>query len=143
MLDECFEQLKDRDIILFSTYVWNEKISLAIAKKLKEYDKKKFIVFGGPSVPDNKFGKAEKYLKENSFIDVLIHQEGERSVLQLLDEYPNNNLKNTPNISYLDQNKNYCNNPNLPRLKDFDKVPSPYLVGIFDDLIKENPRKDG
>ena len=141
LLDECFEQLKDRDIVLFSTYVWNEKISLAIAKKLKEYDEKKFIVFGVPSVPDNKFGKAEKYLRENSFIDILIHQEGERSILQLLDEYPNNNLKNTPNISYLDQNKNYCNNPNLPRLKDFDKVPSPYLVGIFDDLIKENPKE--
>ena len=41
----------------------------------------------------------------------------------------------------MDQNKNYCNNPNLPRLKDFDKVPSPYLVGIFDDLIKENPKE--
>ncbi len=93
LLNECFEHLKDRDIILFSVYVWNEKISLAIAKKLKEYDKKKFIIFGGPSVPDNKFGKAEKYLRDNPFIDVLTHQEGERTILKILDEFPNIDLE--------------------------------------------------
>ncbi|MDA7583489.1 radical SAM protein [bacterium] len=141
LLDECFDHLKDRDVILFSIYVWNEKISLAIAKKLKEYDKNKFIIFGGPSVPDNKFGKAEQYIRENSFIDILTHQEGERSILKLLDEYPNNKLEDTPNISFLDKNKNYKNTPNLPRLKDFDKVPSPYLTGMFDNLIKENPEE--
>ena len=140
LLDRCFEHLKDRDIILFSTYVWNENISLAIAKKLKEFDKNKFIIFGGPSVPDNVFGKAEAYLKKNNFIDVLVHQEGERTILQLLDEYPNNKLSETPNISYF-KNKVFKSNENLPRLKDFEKVPSPYLTGIFDDIIAENPNE--
>ena len=139
-LDDCFEHLKDRNVVLFSTYVWNENISLEIAKKLKKYDKSKFIIFGGPSVPDNKFGKAEAYLKKNNFIDILIHQEGERTILKLLDEYPNNKLSETHNISYF-ENKKYKNIPNLPRLKDFEKVPSPYLTGIFDDLIKENPKE--
>ena len=141
LLNECFDHLKDRDVVLFSSYVWNENISLAIAKKIKEYDKEKFIIFGGPSVPDNKFGKSEKYLKNNPFIDVLIHQEGERSVLQLLDEFPKNDLKNIPNISFLDKNGVYKNTPNLSRLKNFDNVPSPYLNGIFDNLIKENPNE--
>ena len=139
-LNDCFEHLKDRNVVLFSTYVWNENISLEIAKKLKKYDKTKFIIFGGPSVPDNKFGKAEAYLKKNNFIDILIHQEGERTVLKLLDEYPNNKLSETHNISYF-ENKKYKNIPNLPRLKDFEKVPSPYLTGIFDDLIRENPKE--
>ena len=35
----------------------------------------------------------------------------------------------------------YCNTHNLPRLKNFDDVPSPYLKGIFDDLIKKNPNE--
>lgn len=141
LLDECFNHLKDRDVVLFSVYVWNEKISLAVAKKLKEYDNNKFIIFGGPSVPDNKFGKAEEYIRKNSFINVLTHQEGERTTLQLLEEYPNNNLKETPNISFLDKDGNYNNTPNLPRLKDFNSVPSPYLTGMFDNLIKENPNE--
>jgi len=141
LLDQCFNHLKDRDVVLFSVYVWNEKISLAIAKKLKEYDNNKLIIFGGPSVPDNKFGKAEKYLRENPFIDILTHQEGERTILKLLDEYPHNNLNETPNISFLDKNSNYKNTPNLPRLTDFNSVPSPYLTGMFDKLIEENPKE--
>ncbi len=140
-LDDCFNHLKDADVILFSTYVWNEQISLAIAKKLKEYDKNKFIIFGGPSVPDNKFGKSEKYLKKHKFIDVLIHQEGERTVLKLLDQFPSMNFESIPNISYIEKGDKYINNPNLPRLKDFENVPSPYLEGIFDDLIKNNPNE--
>ena len=140
LLNECFEHLKDRDIVLFSSYVWNEQISLSIAKKLKEYDPKKFILFGGPSVPDNKYNKAEDYIRKNSFIDILVHQEGERTILQLLDQFPKNDLKNTPNISYLESGV-YYNTPNLPRLRDFEKVPSPYLTGIFNDLIKENPNE--
>ena len=141
LLNECFEHLKDRDVILFSVYVWNEKISLAIAEKLKKYDKNKFIIFGGPSVPDNKFGKAEEFIRKYPFIDVLSHQEGERTILKLLDEYPNNNFQDTPNISYLEKSGEYKNNPNLPRLRDFDKVPSPYLTGIFDELIRQNPNE--
>ncbi len=140
-LDYSVNHLKDREVILFSAYVWNEKISLAIAKKLKNEDPNKFIVFGGPSVPDNRYGKAEKFLRDNNFIDVIVHQEGERSILKLLDEFPNNNLHDTPNISYLDKENNYCNVPNLPRLKDFEKVPSPYLTGIFDKIIKDNPNE--
>jgi hypothetical protein len=62
--DVCVEKLKSANVILFSLYVWNENISLAIAKRLKEIDKNKFIIFGGPSVPDNVFdNKAEKFLK--------------------------------------------------------------------------------
>ena len=101
LLNECFEHLKDRDVVLFSTYVWNEKISLAIAEKLKKFDKNKFIIFGGPSVPDNKFGKAEEFIRKYPFIDVLSHQEGERTILKLLEEFPNNNFEDTPNISYI------------------------------------------
>ena len=35
-LDECLNNLKDCDVVLFSTYVWNERISLEIAKNLKK-----------------------------------------------------------------------------------------------------------
>ena len=92
-LDECLNNLKDCDVVLFSTYVWNERISLEIAKNLKKKDSTKYIVFGGPSVPDNKYGNAEKFLRDNPFIDVAIHQEGERSIHKLLEEFPNNNVK--------------------------------------------------
>ena len=95
----------------------------------------------GLSVPDNKFGKAEEFIRKYPFIDVLSHQEGERTILKLLlDEYPNNNLQDTPNISYYRKREESIEIIlTLPRLKDFDKVPSPYLTGIFDELIRQNP----
>ena len=141
LLEDSFQKLKNSDIVFFSTYVWNLNISLAIARKLKDYNKNIFVIFGGPSVPDNIAGKAEKFLRDNSFVDVIVHQEGERTTLQLLDEFPNNDLSSTPNISYLDKNKIYFNNPNLKRLRDFSSVPSPYLCGVFDKLIDENPNE--
>ena len=136
----CIEKLKQSDIVLLSMYVWNEQITLAIAKELKKLDKDKFIIIGGPSVPDNVDGKAEKFLKNNPYLDVCIHQEGERTILKLLDEFPNINYENTPNISYLKNNK-YFNNKTIPRLKSFENSPSPYLCGVFDNLIKKNPQE--
>ena len=138
--ETCVNKLISSDIVLFSLYVWNENITLEIAKKIKKIDKKKFIIVGGPSVPDNLDGKAEKFLRDNPFIDVCIHQEGERTILKLLDEFPNNNLLDTPNISFFKGNKFY-NNKNLVRLKSFENSPSPYLCGIFDNLIKKNPQE--
>ena len=84
LLNDAFEKLKNSNIVLLSTYVWNLNISLAIAKKLKENNEDIFIIMGGPSVPDNIAGRAEKFLKDNNFVDVIIHQEGERTVLKLL-----------------------------------------------------------
>ncbi len=141
LLDESFEKLKNSHIVFFSTYVWNLNISLAIAKKLKEFNKDIFIVFGGPSVPDNVAGRAEKFLRENTFINVIVHQEGERTTLKLLDEFPKNDLKSTPNISYLNDKGIFFNNSNLKRLRDFSDVPSPYLCGVFDKIIEENPNE--
>ena len=140
LLQDCINKLIISDIVLFSTYVWNEKISLKIAEELKKKDPDKFIIFGGPSVPDSIDGNAEKFLKENEFIDVCIHQEGERTVSQLLEDYPNKNFKEIPNISYL-KNSKFFNNPNIPRLKSFEKAPSPYLCGVFDKIIEENPNE--
>ena len=40
---------------------------------------------------------------------MLVHQEGERTILKLLDEYPNNNFNETPDISYF-ENKVFKSN---------------------------------
>ena len=37
--------------------------------------------------------------------------------------------------------RGFFNNPNLKRLRDFSDVPSPYLCGVFDKIIEENPNE--
>ena len=53
-------------------------------KKLKNFNKDIFIIFGGPSVPDNIAGKAEKFLRENNFINVIVHQEGGKNCASVI-----------------------------------------------------------
>ena len=133
LLNKCVNKLKSQDIILFSVYVWNLQISLKIAEEIKKINKNCLIIFGGPSVPDN----AESFLNENDFIDITSHQEGERSILAILDNFPNKSYEEIAGISYILNGKFY-NNKGLPRLRNFDGCPSPYLSGTFDKLMEEN-----
>ncbi|MCI5054393.1 MAG: radical SAM protein [Pelagibacteraceae bacterium] len=141
LLHECVDKLKDQDVVLLSTYVWNINISLAIGKELRKINPDIYLIYGGPSVPDNVSGNAEEFLRSNDFIDVIVHQEGERTILNLLEIYPSKNFDEVPNISWIDKHGKYRNNKNLPRMRDFENVPSPYLTGVFDGLIKENPNE--
>src|SRR5215831_7838041 len=45
---DAVEVMKDADLVGFSTYVWNGRISLEIARRLKAIRPSIVIVFGGP-----------------------------------------------------------------------------------------------
>lgn len=136
-LSETVSQLIDRDVVLFSVYVWNVNISIAIARELKRQKEGIFIMFGGPSVPD----LAEDFLLSTTCNNVACHQEGERTLTSILDELPHDGWKNVPGISYLEKNGEFRNNLSLPRMRDITQIPSPYLQGIFDRLIEANPKE--
>lgn len=133
-IQEALQQLSEAQIVGFSTYIWNIKRSLAIARALKEQNPDVLIIFGGPQVPD----KAEAFLRENPFIDICCHGEGERVFYQLLTTYPQKNWKDISGISYLDK-ATFMSSPKGPRINDLNKYPSPYLVGVFEPLINANP----
>jgi len=81
-VSDIAQKLEGASIVFFSVYVWNFRISLAIAKALKQADPKTVIVFGGPQVPDRIEGFLEKY----NFIDVVCHGEGEQVFASLLKQ---------------------------------------------------------
>src|SRR5690349_12634645 len=80
---QAVEQLKDADVVGFSTYVWNIRISLEIARRLKQIKPGIIIVFGGPHVPDH----PEPFMRANRQIDLAVHNEGERTFLKLLETF--------------------------------------------------------
>ena len=134
------EKLKDCDIVGFSLYVWNEKISLKIAKELRDINPHCLIVFGGPQVPD----KAEEWLRTNRFVDVAVHGEGEHVFTLILENYKKTtamtNLSIVPGISYIDFNM-FITNPKKGRFKELNNIPSPYLDDVFDPIIQQNPNE--
>jgi len=127
--------LAETNIVAFSTYVWNFQISLAVAKRVKELDQNKLVIFGGPHVPDN----PPNFFHDYPFVDVLVHGEGEQTFLNLLEVFPERDWDDIPGISYLDKNGFLATNPKAKRLLDLDEIPSPYLEGTFDALMKANP----
>jgi radical SAM superfamily enzyme YgiQ (UPF0313 family) len=130
-------QLADVHVAGFSAYVWNEQISLACARRLKERKPDILIVFGGPQVPD----QPETFLRANPFIDVAVHNEGERTFLKLLEAFPGNDWRDIDGVSYLDRDGNYIRRANGPRMRALGEVPSPFLNGLFDDLMRANPQE--
>lgn len=131
------ELLIDKQIVLFSAYLWNFRLSLAIAKHLKEVNPNIVTVFGGPQVPENKEA-LELFLRKYKFIDIASYGEGECSVLSILENFQTD-LQNMRSAAFLDNKKNFIFLKQAERIVDLDKIPSPYLEGIFDELMTSNP----
>ena len=129
---EVVEKLASAHIIGFSLYVWNANISLEIAKRLKVKNPEVLVVCGGPQVPD----KAENFLREHTFIDVVVHGEGEQTFARLLTGYPERKWSNHTGISYIDSCGTFRVTPPTPRLSDLRVLPSPLLTGAFDNLMQ-------
>ena len=136
-VQNAVEQLSEADVVGFSTYVWNIRISLEIAKALKLKKPETLIVFGGPHVPD----RAESFLRQNSFIDLCCHGEGEQVFFEILENSATRNWETIPSISFLRKDGSFVSRPRAERLKDISLIPSPYLGGVFDSLMKRFPEE--
>lgn len=132
------QKLSDADIVFFSTYTWNIKISLEIAKRIKKKRPKTLIAFGGPQVPNK---NSEKFLREHPFVDIACLGEGEKTALFILKNYAMGNWERVPSISYIDKQGNFSQTPTNVRTSNLDEIPSPYVDGVFAPLMDANPKE--
>ena len=131
---EIVERLSTADVVGFSTYVWNAQISLEAARRLRRRNPDQLIIFGGPQVPDH----AEAFLRANPFIDLVVHNEGERTFVDLLNRLPARDWTGVRGISYLADGQ-FVRPPPVERMRDLEELPSPFLNGTFNALIESNP----
>ena len=136
--DEAARQLIDADVVFFSTYVWNFRISLEVAKIVKQRRPETIVVFGGPHVP-NRPDQNEPFMRRHPFIDVACHGEGERVTVEVLERCRSRDWHEVPSISFLAEDGRLIRTPKAPRLGNLAEVPSPYLEGIFAPLMAANP----
>jgi putative methyltransferase len=120
-VENYLDQIHDPDIFAFSTYVWNWEITKKLALAIKQKYPNCTIVMGGPQVPYK-----QSWLKENSDIcDIIVTYAGEKTFAEIL----RGNLTH-PGIMTID---NYV----TPRSdKELNDIPSPYLSGLMDSLMK-------
>ncbi len=135
-VEAAVEALQTADIVGFSAYVWNINISLKIASSLKTINPNVLIVFGGPQVPD----KAEQFLRDNPFIDLVCHGEGEAVFLSIVEHHPAESWQDIPSISYIARDGTLVNNQKTQRITNLSDIPSPYLKNVFRPLMQANPQ---
>jgi len=131
-IQKTLESIKNDDVVAFSTYVWNKNYNYALAKKLKEINPKCVIIFGGPELPITNNKIFEKY----PFIDIVVKGEGEITFKKILENLATN--EDLISIPGLLLNRETCiDTGDAERIDDLGIIPSPYLTGVFDKLLKE------
>lgn len=119
--------------VAFSCFTWNLEYNKALARELKKLYPNVKIIFGGHSVPSD-----ASFLDEFDFIDYLMHNEGEETTALFLKAMKNgSDLSEVPNLSFRKGNETVTTEAYHPC--DISSYPSPYIDGIFDNIIKENP----
>jgi radical SAM superfamily enzyme YgiQ (UPF0313 family) len=136
-VEEAVSRLEGTDAAFFSAYVWNVRISLEVARALKARRPETLVVFGGPQVPD----RCEEFLRANRFIDLVTHGEGEAVFTAVLENLDRAKWRDVPSVSYLDADGRLVETPKAARLTDLSVIPSPYLSGVFDPLMRAYPEE--
>ena len=115
------------NIVGFSCYCWNVEKVLDTARILKTIHPDIKIVLGGPEVGPI----GAKYLREHSFLDVVIKGEGEITFSELLEYYLGQaGIEEIAGITYR-SNGQVIENPDRPPIENLSEIPSPYLEGIL------------
>ena len=128
-IDKTAKQLSKCDVVGVSYFVWNTHVSDKICAKIKEINPKCIIVYGGLGTP--KYGRCWDFLKERPYVDIIVHMEGEIVFCNLLKALLNKtDLREVKGIT-----TQLFQTPLESRIKNIAELPSPYLDGLFDDLI--------
>jgi len=90
-------------------------------------------VYGGPQVPN----KDPKFLEEHAYIDLAVEGEGELVFKDILEAYlKDGDYREIPGVSCRDTlTDRLVVNEKGPRMRELDKLPSPYIEGAFESLM--------
>ncbi len=118
-------KLAECDVIGVSYFVWNTHTSDRVCAEVKRLNSDCKIIYGGLGTP--KYGRCQKFMNDRPYIDAIVHNEGEIVFTNLLknDDWSTVNGITTHSFQI----------PPEKRIKDISVMPSPYLDGLFDDLI--------
>jgi len=125
--------LKDNDVVGFSTYVWNREYNYRLAQRIKELNPNCLIVFGGPEPAITDPDLFVNY----PWMDAVVKMEGELVFSNILKHY-RSDLTQVPGL-VVNQNQQAIDTGDSERINDLDQLPSPYLTGLFNNLVTSYP----
>ncbi len=130
------------NILGFSNYSWNCNLSYEFARRVKARFPKTVIVFGGPNYGLSR-QEQDAFWQRFPLIDFYVVKEGEVGFVELVKRLVEHDfnieaLKHASqalsNCHYL-RGEEFMTGPLLPRIRDLDEIPSPYLNGSMDKFF--------
>ena len=126
-VENYIQECKDSDILVCSCYVWNWEITTHLAREVKKINPECTIIFGGPQIPD----LSPDFFKENPFVDIIVHGEGEYVFEEILRAYlKDNDYSQVKGV----ETKDFRTAPQ-ERISNLDELPSPYLTNTVWELV--------
>lgn len=128
------KKLAQNNIVAFSTYAWNHQYNYELARQVKNLNPDCLVIFGGPepAITD------PNLFRDNPFMDLVICFEGEITFRRVLQNYENKQWEEIPGL-LVNRNGEAVNTGEAKRIESLEEIPSPYLSGVFDKIIEENP----
>lgn len=133
-LEETAQRLAKNNIVAFSVYVWNHNYNYALGRRIKEINPNVLTIVGGPepAITD------KNIFKDNPWMDLVVCYEGEITFKRILETYETKQWQDVPGL-LINNNGEALQTPDAERIEALGDIPSPYLAGIFDDLIAKHP----
>ncbi|MFD7730123.1 B12-binding domain-containing radical SAM protein [Kitasatospora phosalacinea] len=130
------------DVMGFSNYIWNSRLSLGFAERIKEVFPEVVTVFGGPHYPVAEAEQAS-FLRERlgACVDFYVDREGEQPFAELLLALHAAGGSaaglhgKIPGLHSIDSDGRPHLPPPGPRLPSLSEVPSPYVAGLMDEFF--------
>ncbi|MCP4350243.1 MAG: hypothetical protein GY795_32600 [Desulfobacterales bacterium] len=140
-IQKIIKKIEYPDVIGFSCYIWNWEFTKKVASIIKKKWPNVLIIIGGQQPPTPE--RCHSFFKNNPFFDIIVHYEGENAFEEILIE----RLNITPNYNKIlgctikkDGFHSFYTGFRK-RINNIDTLPSPYLDGVYDELITKNNNK--
>ena len=133
-IESLVRGMRPVDVLGLSCYIWNWQYNKTLAKAVKARYPKALIVMGGPQVPL----RSSDFFREHPYVDILVHHEGEEAFAAILRERlaAAPDYSGIPGLSIQQPLGECLKTPARKRVQDLGILPSPYLTGVFNDLIR-------
>lgn len=130
--EEIIKKWENPSVLVFSSSMWNHQLNLYLSRKARELFPQVLIIFGGPQIS----ARVKEFLEQNPSIDVAVRGEGEVTFAALLTEFINGrDFSKVAGIFYRHPETNEIIQTHDRELVNVDNLPSPYLAGLYDDLL--------
>ena len=130
-------RMENPDVVGLSCYIWNMNYTMELAKQIKIKWPSCTVIAGGPSVS----AKDDNLFQNYPNIDIAIFREGEIAFTEILLAIKNSSDLYAIKGLGLNENLQCKRTLDNQRIQNLDDVPSPYLLGLFDDMFEECAQK--